>query len=259
MLVSHFSNGAISTFPLPGSISVNGVTVNGVAATVSSSDAFSVTLAAIPVKGAAVVIDFNPSSAVVRDAYTWATKPSAALVPVGTIIRISDVGPAPGIRVWSDGTRWVPMGAQLLARRGTAIALTGVTAETVMDTVTIPAGAMGLSGGLHIYSTWSNTNSANSKLARIRLGGIAGAQFLASSVTTTVTLNDLRRIRNRGSATSQVGSTAATAASPLGSSGVAVSTAAVDTGVAVDLVFTGQLTLATETLTLENSSVWLTP
>lgn len=146
-----------------------------------------------------------------------------------------------------------------LARSAVAASLTGTVSETALATVTIPAGAMGLNGGLEVRTVWSVTNSANTKTCRVRLGGVSGTAHLSSSLTTSATLHDFRRIRNRGSAASQVCSTAATAASPVGNSGVAVTTSVIDTSVSQDVVISGQLGLGSETITLEAYEVWLLP
>jgi hypothetical protein len=162
--------------------------------------------------------------------------------------------------VQTDATRTgIPKVATLLAASAVAVSVTGTTAETALATVTIPAGAMGINGGLQIWTTWSYTNSANTKTPRIRLGGAAGAVHLAPALTTSATFSDVRRIRNRASASAQVCSTASVAAAPIGTTTVAPTTSAVDTSAAQDLVITGQLALGTETITLENYEVWLLP
>lgn len=47
--------------------------------------------------------------------FTWTSRPDATLYP-GATMRASDVGIAPGMRMVSDGTRWIPDGVQVLAR-----------------------------------------------------------------------------------------------------------------------------------------------
>lgn len=190
--------------------------------------------------------------------FTWANKPLASSRNAGLVIRITDVGVAPGILVVSDGTRWVPASAQLLARSAVAAALTGSTNETALATVTVPAGLMGVDGALHVYTTWATTNSANNKTLRVRFGGAAGNAYMANVLTTSASFNDMRRIRNRNSAASQVG-TGSASASAYAAAGGAVTTSAVDTASAVDLVLSGQLATAAESISLENYEVWITP
>ena len=191
--------------------------------------------------------------------FTWATTPSASAYAAGTTFRASDVGISPGMVFVSDGTRWIPDGPQVLARSGVAVSHTGDTNETALSTVTIPAGAMGVNGGVQVYATHSFTNSVNNKIMRLRLNGIAGTMFFASTQTTQLTLSDMRRIRNRNSASSQVGSFASSNVVGLGQTTNAVATATINTAAAVDLVLSAQLASAGETITLENYEVWLTP
>lgn len=153
----------------------------------------------------------------------------------------------------------ITVGPTLLAASAVAVSVTGTTAETALATVTIPAGAMGLNGAIEVRSSWTHTNSANAKSLRVRLGGIAGTAFLALSNTAAASVSDMRRIRNRGAANSQVGSCAAATTTPVGSSGNALVTGAVDTSAAQDIVISGQLALNTETITLESYEVWLLP
>jgi hypothetical protein len=150
-------------------------------------------------------------------------------------------------------------GMTLLAASGVAVALTGTTNETAMATISIPAGAMGLNGGVMVKSVWSYTNSANAKTIRGRLGGIAGTTFLSFGATVTSAMSDMqRRFRNRGSASSQICSL------PVGSftnggSTSAPATMAIDTAATQDVVLSGQLASAAETITLESYEVWLLP
>lgn len=147
----------------------------------------------------------------------------------------------------------------LLGASAVAASVTGTTNETVLATVAIPAGAMGTNGAIQICATWSITNSSNNKITRVRLGGIGGTAFVGVTLTTTVTFSDIRRVRNRNSASSQVASTSAATTVGAGVTTAAVTTGTVDTSVAQDLVFTGQLASAAETITLEMYEVWLLP
>ena len=191
--------------------------------------------------------------------FTWATTPSASAYAAGTTFRASDVGISPGMVFVSDGTRWIPDGPQILGRSASAVSGAADTAENILATVTVPANLLGLNGGLLAYSTWSYTNSANVKTLRLRFGGIGGTQYLLTTRTTEILMHDLRRIRNRNSASSQVGGANSSMLSGLGASASALITSANDTTAAVDLVLTGQKATAGETLTLESYEVWLTP
>lgn len=136
----------------------------------------------------------------------------------------------------------------VLAQSAVAAALTGSTAETVLATISLPAGAMGANGVLRVTSLWSYTNSANVKTLRGRLGGLAGTQFLSQAATTTVSARLQFQVQNRNAANSQVGG--ALNAS-FGVSGQVAITSAINTAVAQDIVLTGQLASAGETITLE--------
>jgi hypothetical protein len=152
----------------------------------------------------------------------------------------------------------VNAGMTLLAASAVAIPLTGTTNETTLATVAVPAGAMGLNGAVEIRTTWSNTNSANNKTPRVRFGGASGTVYFAVILTTTVAYLDIpRRIRNRNSASSQVGVTSS--GGTFGTSGGAPTTSTVDTSATVDVVITGQLANSGENLTLESYEVWLLP
>lgn len=138
-------------------------------------------------------------------------------------------------------------------------AYTQVTTEVLLATDTVPAGAMGLNGGLQVWQTWSFLNSATTKTMRVRFGGIAGTVYLAGTATTTVAAGDVRRIRNRGSAALQVGGIGNASTAFNTASGSAIVTSAVDTSVAADVAFTGQLGAATDFLILESRETWLLP
>jgi hypothetical protein len=156
------------------------------------------------------------------------------------------------------GKTGIARAAHLLCSSAVAVSVTGTTSETALATCTIPAGAMGLNGGLQVHTTWTVTNSVNDKNTRIRLGGIAGTQFYNNTHTTVATVHDFRRIRNRGGASSQVAGIGAASGS-FGSSATAITTGSVDTAVSQDLILSCQLELSSESCTLESYEAWLLP
>lgn len=190
---------------------------------------------------------------------TWGALPPAGGLN-GRIYRITDVGVAgAGILVISDGTRWMPLGRQCLGRSAVAASVTGTLSETVLGSVTIPPGLLGLNGGVEISASWSFTNSANSKTVRERLGGLSGTALLSSAQTTQVQVIDVQRVvRNRNSASSQVCSPSSGILTGGTSSG-SVLTGAINTAVAQNVVFTGQLANTGEQINLETYSVWALP
>jgi hypothetical protein len=188
--------------------------------------------------------------------YTWAGKPAANAVPTGTIIRVSDVGVAPGIVVVSDGTRWVPLGRQCMLRFGVGVSCDADTLKKTLQSVVIPGGLMGVLGGIDYETSWTLNNTAGTKTLRVELGATA---FMAVVQTTVVSFADRRWIRNRGAANSQVGSISQTAGSSFSASAVALPTGAVDTTADATLTISGQKNTAGDVLTLESGAVWIMP
>ena len=146
--------------------------------------------------------------------------------------------------------------ARILGASAVAVSGAADTAENILGTVTIPAGAMGVNGILRVEALWTVTNSANNKTLRVRLGGIGGTQFIGNVVTTVATARALVSIANRGAANSQI-SMANSFNTMWGSTTNAVTTAAIDTSAATTIVITGQKASAGETLTLESYLVEL--
>jgi hypothetical protein len=139
-------------------------------------------------------------------------------------------------------------------RSAVAVPLTGGTTETTLATCTIPAGAMGANGIMEIKSQFSYTNSAGSKTFRVKFGG---TQFFTSTATTSAQANYFVAIFNRNATNSQVGTNQVGQFS--GPNGNPLITSAVDTTAAQNITITGQLSVGTDTLTLESYSVILYP
>lgn len=144
----------------------------------------------------------------------------------------------------------------VLGKSGVAVSHTGNTSETTLATVTIPANAMGLNGVLRISSVWrAGANNGNAKTPRIRLNGIAGTTYFTTALASSLSARDMSRtIANRGAANSQIGGASGSA---VGASTTAVTTSAIDTTAAVDLVFTGQLADGSDTIALDSYLVEL--
>jgi hypothetical protein len=129
---------------------------------------------------------------------------------------------------------------------------TGDTSETVLAAITLPGRAMGPNGVLRITTLWSYTNSANGKTLRVRLGGLSGAILQAIAVSATNIGVAQRTIQNRNSESAQIGfNIASTNSFTTVGSGSPPATASVDTSTDQDIVITGQLANAGETVTLE--------
>lgn len=133
---------------------------------------------------------------------------------------------------------------------------TGDTNETTLATITVPAGAMGANGFVRVFALYSFTNSVNAKTCRVRFNGIGGTVYASAGLTSVATWRAEASIGNRNSASSQVGGPNNTT-NTFSSSTTAVSTSAVDTTSAVDIVLTGQLTNSGETIAIESYVVEL--
>jgi len=162
--------------------------------------------------------------------YTWANKPSVA--PLGQIICVTDVGEN-GILWRGDGTNWKRMSHITYYSLSGTVSLTGTTTETTLLTIPIKGGLLGLRGRLGEISVFAMTNNANVKTFRAKIGGNTIATGTSSS------LNSTRFdfwLLNRNNQSSQYNNNA--------------SSFAIDTSVDFDLVITGQLANAADTLTL---------
>jgi hypothetical protein len=140
-------------------------------------------------------------------------------------------------------------GVRVVQQSGVAVSGAADTNENILATIPIPAGLMGVNGSLRVTTIWSVTNNANAKTARVRLGGIGGTAFWTVALASVLSGKGLCVVMNRGAQNSQV------AADPnvigLATSAVAVTTGAIDTSVAQDLVITGQKATGGDTMTLE--------
>ena len=162
--------------------------------------------------------------------YTWANKPTIA--PLGQIICITDVGENGSL--WrGNGTNWVRMSHITYYSLATPIVLKETTAETTLLTIPIKGGLMGLGTRLQELAFFAMTNNANVKTFRAKIGGSTIATATSSSLATTA-FNFW--LLNRNSLSSQYNGNA--------------TSFAIDTSVDFDLVITGQLANATDTLTL---------
>jgi hypothetical protein len=141
----------------------------------------------------------------------------------------------------------------VLAQSAVAASVTGTLTETVLATIAIPAGAIGVNGGIRVTSLWSYTNSADSKSLRSRFNGTnIGTSF---SVTTSAQMHHQFTLWNRGAANSQVATTPITAS--YGTSGNSPATSTIDTSASVSLTLTGQINAnaGSNTITLESYTV----
>ena len=169
--------------------------------------------------------------------YTWKNKPATA--PLGQVICITDIGEN-GILCRGNGTKWVRFHTTILYNLGTPVVLTGTTAETTLLTITIPAALMGKIGRLNLLSFFALTNNANNKTLRAKIGAntlnVAGAASLAATGFNfwLLNLNSATAQRNNSS-----------------------TLFAIDTTVSMDLIITGQLANAADSMTLNTLTLEL--
>ena len=162
--------------------------------------------------------------------YTWANKPSVA--PLGQIICVTDIGEN-GILCRGDGTNWKRMSHITYYSLSGTVSLTGTTTETTLLTIPIKGGLMGRGGRLAEVAVFAMTNNANNKTLRAKIGGSTIATGTSSN------LNSTRLdfwLLNRNNQSSQYNNN--------------TTSFAIDTSVDFDLVITGQLANAADTLTL---------
>lgn len=134
-----------------------------------------------------------------------------------------------------------------------AIPHTGVTGATVLKTVKVPGGTMGKNGMLRITTLWSWNNTTGTKVVQI---AFAGSVTHGSSGTTSQSIELQKSIRNRNSESAQVIHNVPNLSTV---SGTAVTTIAVDTSVDQDITFLANLSVATDTATLESYLIEVIP
>lgn len=148
---------------------------------------------------------------------------------------------------------------RVLAASAVAQALTGTTAETTLATITIPANAMGPNGMVRVTTLWTSTGNNGTKDPRVRFGGVSGAAYSPQQHTasaSTISQMAQTRIANRNATNSQVGHVSGAGVGGWGQSS-AVTTSAIDTTAAQDIVISGQLANAADSLTLQSYLVEL--
>jgi hypothetical protein len=131
-----------------------------------------------------------------------------------------------------QGGLWRP-----LAWSGVAVTAPEDTAENILATATIPAGALGPNGVLRISGVLcTNANSGSNKIWTIRLGGIGGTVVHQTTNTTNTTLIPPQiLIFNQNAANSQV---TRPSNNTIGPTTGAIVTASIDTASATTLVLT---------------------
>ena len=180
--------------------------------------------------------------------YTWATKPAASSVRADHVIFVTDIGN--GSYFISDGTYWKKVHPVKLYTTGsTTTAVTNTTAETQVASFTLPGGVMGLNGVLRLCPMFSQTNSANNKTLRIKLGA-ATAITQAFGGTGSASAYGILTIRNLNSQSSQKSTQGGILG--VGTTSSAIGTSAADTSADITVSLTVQMGALAETVTLEH-------
>ncbi len=138
----------------------------------------------------------------------------------------------------------------LAASSGVAAAAhTGTTAETVIDTIAVPA--IGANGLLFVHTVWTaGANNANAKNCRVRLTDLSGAIIGTLSLASTLYGNRDVTMWNRNSESSQFSFSGGTSTS-FGTTTLAHTTASVDTSAGFNIVLTAALASAADSVTRE--------
>lgn len=139
-------------------------------------------------------------------------------------------------------------GWQIVDQSSVAIIAPADTVENTLATITIPANRMGKNGRLRITAHWSNTNTADDKIFRIRFGG---SQATASINTTNLQVRTNVEISNRNALNSQIVSIPGLSTA-WGPSASAVLPLTINTAANANITITGQKETAGDTLTLES-------
>lgn len=151
-----------------------------------------------------------------------------------------------------------PNAARLIAASAVAVSHTGNTNETTLATITIPAGLLGTNGGIEVRTLWAMTNNANTKLLRVRYSGAAGTAYLSQNFGGTAGAAGQTRWRNRNSTSSQIGTSQLFPNSNTILTNVPV-ISAVDTSAETSIILSGQLSVGTDSVTLDSYEVWFLP
>lgn len=195
------------------------------------------------------------------ETYAWVNRPNAADY-VNEMIFASDIG-ANGTYFMSTGSYWVPVGGEaVLAKSGASASFTGAVGEQSIVSYTLPGGLMTPWSQLEIIILWSYTNSANTKILRVRHssvgGGTAGDAYFYFAGTTTASVQNICAIRSNNSITAQKGWGIGTGGvSGLGALNASLSAFNRNLANASDIVLTGQLASAAETITIDAYTITL--
>ena len=186
---------------------------------------------------------------------TIATIPDAAS-SLDMMITVTDLGTGSAIFM-SNGAHWLPVGEVLLFVDNVGATLTTVTTETVLSTFTLNKKLASPKMAIVVNSVWSMNNSANIKTPRVRFGGVTGTEYVTPQIGSNSSFQSECLIRFRNALNSQVGM-ASTQWPAYSAGGGAVVTSSLDmVDNDAEIVFSGQLANAADSLTLRAYTITL--
>jgi hypothetical protein len=144
----------------------------------------------------------------------------------------------------------------VLAQSSVPKSHSGDTSEFTLATITIPAGAIGANGRVEVKAEFSYPSSTNSKTFKVKFGGTT---VFSGGAGTTTSDTVSAYIANRGVSAQRYSAMHVNSAGTLATGTTPAGTAAVNTTGSVDIVITGTLASAAETLNLESYQVILYP
>lgn len=181
----------------------------------------------------------------------WANRPSADSAK-GEVYYFTDIGPN-GSSWISNGEFWSPVnGEVVLMSSGVETSITGTTSQTALATLTIKGGMVSRVGSIDLILFMSCTNNANLKTFRVNLcnvGSITGTTYYTGPFNAILLNTFFCSIKTRDNPTLQkgFGATGGSAAG-IGLSSANLITSAQNMNLDFDIVITGQLADAADSI-----------
>lgn len=176
--------------------------------------------------------------------------PALAVLLISSIAIAQQVFNNPAGTQFSTKTRGVPY---ILAASAVAVSVSGVTTETTLATISVPANAMGANGILRITAQWGYSGGAANWNVRTKFNGTS--YYEVQFGNTSLSGRTQTQIANRNATNSQVGN-GNQQANWAGSAGAVITTSH-DTTTALNITLTGQLVNGADTVTLHSYLVEL--
>ena len=143
---------------------------------------------------------------------TWAGRPAASSVPVGSRARITDVGTSGSSEWVATATRWVRDSDLVIYNNGAINATSTSATETQVLDVTVKGGLLGPNGVFELRLGIECTNNANNKTPRLRIGtAFAGSteMWVHNFTTTGYMATAVVGLQNKTNTAAQIATTAA--------------------------------------------------